>query len=332
MSSHYSLSDDRRADLAADNQPAGGTSAVGAEDARAPASPPAGADAAPGWFQAKQARSQEADAPPKQTRNVTAAAPANRSPKAPPPPAATLQEMLEEEDQLLSLANILDWIRGYEGAGYGISLVFHIILLLLLAIVIVPGLQGPTGLDINAREGEEGETTDFDDIIDSSLDLQTEIEMVEPTIVHVPDSAAKPIEIATSANIQANVSGDGDGDGSAVKLFGMAPGSNAVTAGSFTAWTVPEDPKPLEDYRIVVRIRLPKRIRRYPVADISGMVIGTDSYRQAIPGNTTLRFLKVVDNYTQFDVRVPGAASLVRDRIEVRSKLLNESQVLEITF
>ena len=43
-------------------------------------------------------------------------------------------------------------------------------------------------------------------------------------------------------------------------------------------------------------------------------------------------FLKIVDEHVQIMVKIPGAAGLVRDTIEVRSKLLREEQRLQIVF
>ena len=111
---------------------------------------------------------------------------------------------------------------------------------------------------------------------------------------------------------------------------GGAP-KNAVTKGSFTVWTVPEDPEPGQDYVIVIEIKLPEKVQRYPLKDLSGMVVGTDGWRQAIPGKSQ-GFARVVDHRTQLEIRVPGAPRLVRDTIRIRSRILKEQQVLTIVF
>ena len=130
----------------------------------------------------------------------------------------------------------------------------------------------------------------------------------------------------------------------------MQYGGKAVQKGSFTAWTVPADPEPREDYVIVIRIKLPKGTRTYRISDLSGKVIGTDTYEQEItydrkrpdavmaekrgrlsPVKLTDR-LTVVDDHVQIMVKVQGAASLVEDTIVVRSKRLDEDQNIKIVF
>ena len=122
------------------------------------------------------------------------------------------------------------------------------------------------------------------------------------------------------------------------------PGGQAVTRGSFTAWTVPTDPLPRMNYMIVIQIKLPRRVRRYTVSDLTGIVIGTDSYRQIIPNGamttrnevlvpiTLNQELEIRSNQVQLLIRVPGGATLVRDRIDIQSKVLSEQQTLEIVF
>ena len=61
------------------------------------------------------------------------------------------------------------------------------------------------------------------------------------------------------------------------------------------------------------------------------MVEGTDQYKQAIP-QSIRGVLPVVDSQTQFVVEVPGANALVKDTIVIRSRILSESQKLEIVF
>jgi hypothetical protein len=95
--------------------------------------------------------------------------------------------------------------------------------------------------------------------------------------------------------------------------------------GSFSAWTVPDDPKPGQDYNIVILVKLPDRVKRYRASDLSGIVIGTDGYTQAIPGPEYKRgktYLPMKEQTAQLIVPVPGAASRVKDKIEIRSKTL----------
>ena len=122
-------------------------------------------------------------------------------------------------------------------------------------------------------------------------------------------------------------------------------GANAVSKGSFTVWTIPQSPEPRQDYVIVIEISVPPAKKTYPLSDLSGVVIGTDSYKQALPQNAHIRSstgrffaapasrgIRVRDNRVQLFIQVPGAARLVRDRIAVSSKMLNEKQTLDLVF
>jgi hypothetical protein len=154
--------------------------------------------------------------------------------------------------------------------------------------------------------------------------------------------------------------GGGDGDG-----FLRLP-RGAVTAGSFAAWTVPqgidnagrrirerggqpgepgESPLEGERYLIVIRIKLPANRATYSLSDLSGSVVGTDKYRQVIPEGVFLLAkdgrlekpprhgkLDVKDRSIEIAMLVPGAERLVRDTIEVKSKLLNETQKMTLEF
>jgi hypothetical protein len=154
--------------------------------------------------------------------------------------------------------------------------------------------------------------------------------------------------------------GGGDGDG-----FLRLP-RGAVTAGSFAAWTIPqgidnarrrirerggrpgepgESPLEGEVYWIVIRIKLPANRATYSLSDLSGSVVGTDKYRQVIPDGvfvlTTDGRLEKPPRHGKLDVKdrlidivmqVPGAERLVKDTIEVKSKLLNETQKMTLEF
>ena len=144
-------------------------------------------------------------------------------------------------------------------------------------------------------------------------------DLAQPT---VPDE----MKITTPSVGEGTGGGKGDGNG---PQFAMP--SKAVTKGSFTVWTVPEDPLPGQNYKIIIQVKLPDRVTRYRRSDLTGTVIGTDGYRQFIPG-VKRGWLPVRENLAQMDIFVPAAASLVRDKIMVRSKILKEEQNLEIVF
>lgn len=125
--------------------------------------------------------------------------------------------------------------------------------------------------------------------------------------------------------------GRGDGMGNGLR---KPVGKNAVTEGSFTVWTEPEDPAPGEGYLILIEVKLPDKVRRYPRSDLTGMVTGTDGWRQPLPGNASpvQPYLPVDENTVQLQVAVPGAGRLVQDTVQIRSRMLKEEQVLRIVF
>ena len=182
-------------------------------------------------------------------------------------------------------------------------------------------------------------------------------------------------------NGSASGSGKGGRDG--------AP-SYAVRKGSFAAWTVPKDPRPLRPYKIIIQVTLPKDIKVYSKDDLRGYVSGTDGYGQKIPQReakvpTRRELEEMIDSgnirlgnggasgdrmarrgrapaaertqlkqllragrlkmskpaggtfsyrsgRARISITVPGAKNRVQDRIEIKSKILDEEQVLEIEF
>jgi len=124
--------------------------------------------------------------------------------------------------------------------------------------------------------------------------------------------------------------GDGVGDqiGNSLGGYKMPAGGKAVSKGSFTAWTVPDDPAPGEDYKIVIQVKYTKKSQKIPSGDITGSVIGTDKYRLMITPRTS----EVIAEANQVVIFVPGAAARVRDTIRVYSAMLKENQRIEIVF
>lgn len=125
--------------------------------------------------------------------------------------------------------------------------------------------------------------------------------------------------------------GAGNGFGTGLPLPGINVPSFAVTKGSFSVWTEPRDPEPGQPYRIIIQIRVPSGVTRFRGSDLTGAVIGTDTYRQAIRFKSTDQF-PVVDGAVEIPIVVPGAKRLVRDTIRVESRLLREKQVIHIVF
>ena len=225
----------------------------------------------------------------------------------------------------------------FASTGYVVSTLFHTVALTVLAFMMLnPDIVGDQGIGIIASQNEsvvqefEKIDTTFDMSAAGSPNTALAMQMEFATVT---DSELKKPAVPVDASPQLAAKLGNNGKGKGGSGAGYNPGNNAVTKGSFTAWTIPEDPKPGESYKVVIRIKLPDRIkRRYPVKDISGMLVGTDKYRQAIPGPTTIRYLIVKNHHVQFDVTVPGAARLVRDKIEIQSRILNEKQIIEIEF
>jgi len=125
----------------------------------------------------------------------------------------------------------------------------------------------------------------------------------------------------------------------------------AVTKGSFTAFTIPANPKPREVYSIVIEVRLPDDVKEFRVSDLVGEVRGSDKYVQKIPYDkdapyaagypvenagikvlTSSSVLNVEKNRVQIIVKVPGAARMVKDVIKIRSRKLKEEQELTLVF
>ena len=133
-------------------------------------------------------------------------------------------------------------------------------------------------------------------------------------------------------------------------FFDVPESGTAVTQGSFTAWTSPENPAPGESYQIIIEMKLPRRTKRYRTSDLSGRVIGTDGYRQHLPFDSRAPYasrvtagaapetisarmrIDVEQSRIQLVVSVPGAQRLVKDTIEIKSRLLKEEQKLELVF
>lgn len=227
------------------------------------------------------------------------------------------------------------WIKSAAGLGYVLSLLTHVSLLVVLGIWLIPQIIGDQGFSLNVAvsDDSDGKT---EEILDTKFELpEIEAAAEAPEVVMPLESTSTLTENEITSDISARVQasiGEGFGE-EELAVGGGEPGKNAVVKGSFTAWTVPEDPEPGEDYKIFIRVKLPDRIKNdYPLRDLSGLVIGTDGYRQMIPGPRKPKYAKVKRGYAQFDVTVPGAYRLVKDKIIVRSKMLEEEQLLEIVF
>lgn len=158
-------------------------------------------------------------------------------------------------------------------------------------------------------------------------------------------------------NVPGGDSATPDGEGSGL-LLKVPKAGLAVTKGSFTAFTIPANPRPGQVYQIVIEIRLPDDVKKYKVSDLSGRVIGSDKFEMTLPRDTLNKGLysrgvpapgypieggklkeitnsssiNVTDNRVQIVVSVPGGARLVKDTIKIRSRRLKEEQELVLVF
>lgn len=106
---------------------------------------------------------------------------------------------------------------------------------------------------------------------------------------------------------------------------------HAMTAGSFAVWTEPANPNPGEPYKIIVQIQLPEGTETYSVADLEGVVVGSDGYQKFIPG-AARGFLPIENSSVKLEIPIVSADRNVQDTVFVRSKLLREAQRLQIRF
>ncbi|WP_145265815.1 hypothetical protein [Calycomorphotria hydatis] len=228
------------------------------------------------------------------------------------------------------------------------SMFLHAALLLIMAMYFF--IDGPSGpvLSIDSRYSADDETS-LDALLDTAISMpsggtdvvETTVPVYEPIQIESDLStleAMAEFKPELTANSSGNGIGDSVGDGGGELGGGLKfalPKSGAVTKGSFTAWTIPEDPIPGQNYSIIIQIKLPenleKKLRFFPLRDLSGMVRGTDGYMQRLPGVGFSR-LPIKEGVVQYPILVPGAARLVKDKIKVRSKMLQEVQELELEF
>jgi hypothetical protein len=244
--------------------------------------------------------------------------------------------------------------------GFGASLMLHLVVLVSLSIVVLEhsqngplddmwsafwtektaGENGQPGHDERGSAGapadlpfESGEITP--DLTQSDAQLSfaplIDIPQLQSLAIPTPALPARPAGVPGGAATEGSAGGGREGEFGGGFEFSIPKNGRAVIKGNFAAWTVPQDPKPKESYKIVIQIKLPKTVKNYALSDLSGIVEGTDQYKQPIPQNVR-GFLPVVDHQTQLVVEVPGAEALVKDTIVIRSRVLRESQTLEIVF
>lgn len=229
------------------------------------------------------------------------------------------------------------WLRTAVAAGYGVSLLIHAVALLVMSFAMFSNLEFDTAIQSAISDAEESSL--FDDVIDLQMDMPMGDVSFEKTLqsamdVEQADWAENPITTGIEDLIESLFEKDGD-KGLGGSGFLAPKNSRVFKKGSFSAWTIPNDPEPGQNYVIVIVVKLPSRVKRYRATDLSGIVIGTDGYRQPIPGPTYSRgkvYLPMKDKMVQLKIVVPGGASRVRDVIDIRSTMLKEKQRIELEF
>lgn len=236
-------------------------------------------------------------------------------------------------------------------ASYGLSMVLHLVVLIIFSLIIwhtQGGSTHSTELGIAEATGEELLNPQSFEISAGSEGVEDSVPEIEPLPIALPKPLeptidSVPVELPGIADGAGEDSKDQAGSGSDRK-FELPRGAGVVRRGSFAAWTMPPDPRVGQDYVIVVEINLPAGVKNYDRDDLSGKLIGSDGYMIKIPDGREFngqgwgrpyrrpRF-HVGDDVARIVFFVRGARErLVRDTIRIRSRLLQESQQLEIIF
>ena len=237
-------------------------------------------------------------------------------------------------------------------AGYGLSALLHLIALLVFSLIMWTSSVG--GNSVSMVLGiETGETEELLDPQAFEISAGSEgIEDVKPVVDTVPLDIPDPLPpVSDSAPLKLPGAADGIGKDEKTETgsgrdtqFAMPQGASVVREGSFAAWTVPARPRVRQDYMIVVEVTLPEGTTEYLRNDLVGELKGTDGYRVLIPNG---------QEFNGFGWRPPARAPrfhrsgnvarivffilgsnepLVRDTIKIQSRLLRETQQLEIVF
>lgn len=225
------------------------------------------------------------------------------------------------------------------GMGWLVSGLIHIVLLGSLGLLAFHTHRSQPA-EITGVFGVPGNDTVLD--VESSMDaggslapLEFESTGTPSTIVDPAGVGAMPSRILGDVAGQLGGNGLGDGGNGSGGLGSLAGNlrvpASAVTRGSFTVFTEPEDPVPGRPYEIVIQVKMSPEIKGYRLRDLTGRVTGTDGYEKAIRFKSTDR-KAVKDGVVQVRIDIPGAQKLVKDTIFIRSEVLKEEQTIEIVF
>jgi len=238
------------------------------------------------------------------------------------------------------LAGVRDRVREWwdESFGWGlaISAIVHLTLIGILSLIVLHNAVRPHW-GIAALFGDADAEGELDLPIDSTLGGD-DIPAAAPefTALPFPDGGGLEQSLQTASErvlgATGSTGGDGVGEGAGAGMGrNVRPPSTAITKGSFTVWTEPRDPNPGQNYEIVIQVKLPTKITKYNLRDLTGTVTGSDRYFKRIEYKSGDK-RPVTEGVVQVRIPIPGAAQLVRDTIKVRSEVLKEEQVIEIVF
>lgn len=291
----------------------------------------------PAWMKSRSEGAPDAAAPP----------PRSKPPKSSAPPAlknpAPALKVDEEEVPFVRPTTIAGWIAYfrmrvvnwwnnlYLGWGVTTSLIVHGLIVLVLALTYF-AIDKENGRIIGGSFDEVQDGELLEEMLDSKLDTTFGDQAASLEFVSTSAVADMALMQATE-NLLGGTTGDGDnaGDSSASMARSIKVPESAITKGSFTVWTEPENPRPRTSYEIIIQVELPKSTKQYRLSDLTGSVRGTDGYLKLVkyPANERRT---VKDGTVQLAITIPGAAQLVKDVIQIRSKVLNEEQTIEIIF
>lgn len=237
-------------------------------------------------------------------------------------------------------------------AGYGLSALLHLIALLVFSLIMWTSSVG--GNSISTVLGiDTGETEELLDPQSFEISAGSEgLEEVQPVVDTIPLDIPEPLPpVSDSAPLKLPGVAEGTGKDDKTETgsgtdtqFAMPRGASVVREGSFAAWTIPARPRVRQDYMIVVEVTLPEGTTEYFRDDLVGELSGTDGYRVMIPRGQQFngfgwqppsrapRFHRS-GNVARIVFFVLGSNEpLVRDTIKIQSRLLRETQRLEIVF
>jgi len=250
------------------------------------------------------------------------------------------------------------WLLGYSGRAFGISCGVHLLLLLALSFSIIHGEIGTASLStLLSQAPAESKAPSLDIVLDKdseaggsqgdelpafvgnplmaqaalsetvSIDEEIEDVLAQAAAESAAEAASSPGAPTGAGKGKGKGTGHGDRTGG----FAMPSEGNVVRKGSFTAWTVPSDPRPRQKYLIIIQVDWPEPKPGEKVlrgrGDVRGTVEGTDGYFLIIE-----RHSRYISKARQIVIPIPGAERNVRDLIRVHSRSLDESQQLLIDF